>query len=86
MRPAALEGLLDEGADGDDLGAGGAGETDEAENRGAAGEEVVDDEHALAAREVLGRHHEIDSVPLVCEGAVVRNTISGIVMGLCLRA
>ena len=24
--------------------------------------------------------------PLVCEGAVVRNTVSGMVMGLCLRA
>ena len=25
-------------------------------------------------------------LPLVCDGAVVRNTVSGMVMGLCLRA
>src|SRR5512142_3333083 len=65
---ATLEDLLDEGANADDLGAGGFGEPGEAEDGRAGGEEVVDDDDLLAVGEVFGRNDELDHAALGVRG------------------
>ncbi len=56
----AFEGLFDQRADADHCRPGGLRQAHQAQDGRAGGQEVVDDQHPLAARQVFGRDDQLD--------------------------
>ncbi len=68
---AAFEGFFDDDGDADEGGAGVGDDAGEGVDGAAGGEEVVDDEHAMARAQELGGDHEEDFAALGVAGGSV---------------